>query len=75
MTVTNKECCGWPEIGVCPDCPDAEVVAWGKAHPPAPVETPDGNAVFMVAGSQAPSAEFLAMLDGRIKVREEAETQ
>ena len=31
-TTAVNECCGWPEIGVCPGCPDPETVAWGKLN-------------------------------------------
>lgn len=33
MSETDK-CCGWPEMGVCSDCPDPKTVAWGEANPP-----------------------------------------
>jgi hypothetical protein len=28
--VSDDKCCGWPELGVCEDCPDPEVIAWAK---------------------------------------------
>ena len=30
--VSDNECCGFPEMGVCPRCPDPDTVAWGKKN-------------------------------------------
>lgn len=46
----SDECCGFPEIGVCPDCPDPETVEWGKRNPPRWVKT-EGGAVLTLCGS------------------------
>lgn len=46
----TTECCGFPEMGVCPDCPDPETVEWGKHNPPRWIKTEDG-AVLSLCGS------------------------
>ena len=46
------ECCGWPELGVCADCPDPETVEWGKTHPPKVVQVSRGVSAIMITGSE-----------------------
>lgn len=67
-----KECCGWPELGVCADCPDAATVAWGMKNPPKRVPIADLASVIVIAGSSEAFAMIRTAVETELARREAA---